>query len=389
MAHSKFIIHGCNFAELTPFVLQLFAAVVLVCLGACAGPKNLVGIPTAVPIETVHATETVKVFIATSRAASDEPGELFSGKRSHQLNFASVDVSIPPNHQQGKIERPRKLPPDPREHFVIDSPRNFKDRRSFQTDLSSAVMERPRDERNVLLFIHGYNTNLTSAVLQVSQFVEDTGYTGVPLLFSWASSGETVKYVYDINSALVARDSLVSLYDTLRLPAVQGYDLVAHSMGTFLVMEASRQVALTTGVDPTGKVKNIVLASPDIDIDLFISQLSLLPRKDRNIVVLVSNDDRALLASRRVAGGVTRVGLAPADELSKLGIIAIDLSEVDDPSSFSHSKFKNSPAVVQLLGNAIQDGSSFNQAPNLSLTQSIIVGVDGTLRANDRARLRQ
>lgn len=377
------ILNPASSALIAPVRRVVFGAVTLLTvsvLTGCAPPQNLVGIETVVPSETVEPKRKLKVYVATSRAPSEEPGELFSGKRGQQLRFASVDVSIPPNHEEGKIERPRQLPSDPRKHFVIEDPINFEDRRSFQADLSNNLMKQPISDRNVLLFVHGYNTNLTSAILQVSQFVEDTGYEGVPLLFSWASSGETVKYVYDINSALVARDGLVSLYDTLRLPAIQSYDLVAHSMGTFLVMEASRQVALTTGVDPTGKVKNVVLAAPDIDIDLFATQLSSLPREDRNIVVLVSKDDKALRASRRVAGGVTRVGLAPAEELSRLGVIAIDLSEVDDTSSFSHNKFKNSPAVAQLLGNSMQEGSSFNQAPNLSLTQSLRVGVDGTLR---------
>ncbi|SLN60633.1 hypothetical protein ROA7450_03116 [Roseovarius albus] len=366
-------------------VTGLLIGLTFLLLVACSGPKDLIDVPTIAPVDSVAKVTKHRIFVATSRAKSSEAGVFYSGKRSQQLNFASVTVSIPPEHKTGKIERPNSLPSDPQKHFVIDQPVNFETREAFQSDLITYLSKLPKDKRNLLLFVHGYNTNLTSAVLQISQFVEDTGYDGVPVLFSWASSGQTVKYVYDVNSVLVARDHLVSMFSTLQLSAVQGYDVVAHSMGTLLVMEASRQIALTTGINPTNKVRNVVLAAPDIDIDLFISQIKLFPNDGRNIVVLVSKDDVALRASKRVAGGVQRVGQVSAQELSKLGIIAIDLSEIEDESSFSHSKYKDSPAVVQLLGETLEEKTSFNQRPNLSLGQSIAVGVDGALRSISEA----
>jgi esterase/lipase superfamily enzyme len=348
-------------------------------LANCAGPKNLIGIETDVPAESVIGISEHQVFIATSRAHSKDPAEFFSGERISGLNFASVEVSVPPNHQKGKIETPSRPPADPRKHFVISKPENFVDRGAFQNQLSTYLRTLPSERRKLLLFVHGYNTNMTSAILQVSQFVEDSGYDGVPLLFSWASSANFVKYVYDMNSALVARDHLVSMFGTLNLPAVREYDVVAHSMGTFLVMETSRQIILTTGLNPTGKLNNVVLAAPDIDVDLFYEQIKLFPKGQRNIIVLVSRDDKALRASRRVAGGVARLGQASASEISKLGVTAIDLSEVEDQGSLSHSKFKDSPEVVQQIGEALKNKQSFNTSPNLSIGQAIAVGVDGTL----------
>jgi esterase/lipase superfamily enzyme len=163
------------------------------------------------------------------------------------------------------------------------------------------------------------------------------------------------------------------------IPAVRNYDVVAHSMGTFLVMEASRQIVMTTGLNPTGKVNNVILAAPDIDIDLFQKQIELIPENQRNIIILISKDDKALSASRRVAGGVSRLGQTDADVLSDLGVIAIDLSDIDDADTLSHSKFKNSPQVVQLIGDSIKSGESFNDGPQLGLGQAIGVTVEGTL----------
>jgi esterase/lipase superfamily enzyme len=44
--------------------------------------------------------------------------------------------------------------------------------------------------------------------------------------------------------------------------------------------------------------------------------------------------------------------------LEELGVTVIDLSEVEDSASGSHSKFAGSPEVVQLIGAAINRGGS-------------------------------
>ena len=80
-----------------------------------------------------------------------------------------------------------------------------------------------------------------------------------------------------------------------------------------------------------GHIDHIMLASPDIDIDLFRTQIGLLPSSIlERMYLLVSADDRALLMSRRIAGGVPRVGAADARELEALGLTVIDLSEIDE-----------------------------------------------------------
>ncbi len=361
-----------------PTVLSVIAASLLL---SCSAPKNLVGIELKNPQNVAQNVGQHQLFIATTRVPSSVSGEFYSGERSQILNFAQVEVSVPPSHVPGEIERPRRLPPDPQKHFTINQPVSFNTETQFQNVLAAHLKGRPKDNRKILLFVHGYNTNLTSAILQVTQFVEDSGYDGVPVLFSWASSGQTLKYVYDINSVLSARDNLVKMFSTLELESVESYDVVAHSMGTLLVMEAARQIVITTGINPTGKVRNVVLAAPDIDRDLFLSQLKNFPEGGYNMIILVSSDDKALLASRRVAGGVSRIGQLPASELDRRGIIAIDLSDVDDESTYSHAKYKDSPEVVRLLGDALKNGESVYSRPKLTIGQTISIGVDGTIDA--------
>ena len=96
-------------------------------------------------------------------------------------------------------------------------------------------------------------------------------------------------------------------------------------------------------------------------MDLFRAQLKQIDMRFDRFYVLLSDDDSALRISRAIAGGVPRVGASDIDELAELGVIAIDLTEIGDSKSGSHSKFAGSPRVVQLIGNGLNDHGTFNR----------------------------
>jgi esterase/lipase superfamily enzyme len=58
---------------------------------------------------------------------------------------------------------------------------------------------------------------------------------------------------------------------------------------------------------------------------------------------------------------VPRVGVADTEELEALGVTVIDLSEIEDSASGSHSKYAGSPEVVQLIGAGLNSGHNFGQ----------------------------
>jgi len=331
-------------------------------LSGCASSLDaIIGVDNPrIPAATVSGARKHDIFIATTRALDADPAIMYSGERSDKIGLARVTVSVPPNHVSGKIERAKKLPPDPRTDFAVLAPVIYPDKGTFLEGLNSALAARREGERNVLLFVHGYNTTFTLAVLRLAQFVEDTGYTGVPVLFSWASRGKTLDYVYDLNSTLHARDTLIKTAELLAQTEVESADIVAHSMGVFLTVEAMRQAELMGKFNKAGRVNNIILASPDIDVDVFKKQLAPFPVEDRRFYVLISEDDKALALSRRIAGGVNRVGDASADELAALGVTVIDLTKVKDSSNLNHTKFADSPEVVQLIGNGILAGHTLH-----------------------------
>ncbi len=352
---------------------------------ACSREHDLFDIPTDPPLTQADvATRSHRIYIITTRRLSENPAEFYSGKRDANLNFAAVDVVIPPNHQPGKVERAKQAPPDPNKHFVITNANVYPNRSDFVADYNGAARALPRGKRNGLLWVHGYNNTLTDAVLRLAQFVEDSGYEGVPFLYSWASQAKITGYVYDMNSALIARDWLEEVPKLVSRSDLEGLDLVAHSMGNFVTMEAVRGVAGRGLFDSSGKLRNIILASPDIDIDLFAQQLKKIPPENRRFFVLTSADDRALATSELIARN-PRVGQLNADALTKLGVNVIDLSQVKDTSSVHHTKFVDSPEIVQLLGNRVLAGDSFSENSGRGLGAGFVAGAGGALITADEA----
>ena len=282
-----------------------------------------------IPAESVSQVSRHRLFITTTRKATEVVGAFYSSDRAPELGLASVDVTVPPNHVLGQLERPKRLPPDPRTEFAVVDPVIYRSDASFISEINRELATRPPGQRKLLLFVHGYNTTTSDAILRLTQFVEDTGYRGVPVLFTWASAARTSRYVYDLNSALVARVKLKEMADILARTRAEDVDVLAHSMGALLTMEGLVDAQQSGSLGKRKKIDHIILASPDIDIDLFRTQLGLLPQSiHKKMYVLVSKDDSALSISRRIAGGVPRVGDADPEELDKLGLTVVDLSEI-------------------------------------------------------------
>ncbi|WP_163367628.1 alpha/beta hydrolase, partial [Enterobacter hormaechei] len=81
-----------------------------------------------------------------------------------------------------------------------------------------------------------------------------------------------------------------------------------HSMGSFVVMEALSQLAQTGHRDVFRRLSGVMLAAPDIDIDVFQGQVRDIGELPKPFTVLVSRADSALSVSGRITGGHPRVG---------------------------------------------------------------------------------
>jgi len=336
-------------------------AIVLVAfwvVGCASRPES--GFLSAVALSSAGAVDHT-LLVATTRERDDRPGTLFNGERASVTDYAELTVSIPPSHRQGEIEWAGTPPGDPNKDFVVRDERYLDGDKAFVQALNAELARRPPGSRNVFLFIHGFNTMFAEAAYRAAQLAHDSKAPGVPVLFTWASRGQATAYVYDLNSATAARDGLEHTLRLLLASNAEKVNVLAHSMGNWVTVEAFRQIKISGELDHSNKIGNIVLAAPDIDIDVFKSQLRRFGKPRKPFYVVLSEDDRALFLSRTIAGGVTRVGDSPdTAELAALGATVIDLTDVKATDATNHDKFVQLASVAPELRSTLAHGIPAN-----------------------------
>jgi esterase/lipase superfamily enzyme len=120
-------------------------------------------------------------------------------------------------------------------------------------------------------------------------------------------------------------------------------------------MEALRQLYAQLGEEAVNRVGSVVFASPDIDMDGFTSSVKRIGPLAGKITVVTSTNDRALAVSRWIAGGITRVGAAEGEQLTRMGIRVIDASK-QGWGIINHDLFLSNAQVRKVIRNAI-DGN--------------------------------
>lgn len=335
-------------------------------LAACAsGPPRggaLVALGTAPPADVARH----EILAATTRAAA-AGGDMYSGERAPDAaaGFARVTVGVPPARAPGTIQWPGEAPGDPSKSFVTLE-RAYLDAGGFRAALGAALAARAPADRDVLVFVHGFNTRFDEAIYRLAQFVHDGRYAGVPVAFSFPSAGSVFGYVYDRDSAVLSRDGLEATLRALSTdPKLRRMHVLCHSMGCLLTMEALRQAKIAG--DPTfgGKLGDVLLAAPDIDVAVFRSQLARLGgRMPSPTAIFVSLDDRALGLSSTLARAEPRLGdYAQAGEFANAGIAVFDLSKLSATGSgvTTHNKFFASEGLARLVGSELKRGNPFGK----------------------------
>ncbi|OWV79000.1 esterase [Rhizobium sp. R634] len=340
-------------------------------LAGCGGrPVGVMQAAGTVP----SGTSKVDLLVATTRAADDNPAVLFSGERGTGLAVNAVDVSIPPdaNRKVGQVQWPKRLPADPLRDFVTVSVDPLEGERAGETWLKTHMPK----SRRVLVFVHGFNNRYEDAVYRFAQIVHDSHADVAPVVFTWPSRASIFDYNYDKESTNYSRDALEELLTrTAANPAVGDITVMAHSMGTWLTVEALRQMAIRNG-HVAGKINNVILASPDLDVDVFGRQFASLGKDKPHFTIFVSQDDRALALSRRISGNIDRLGqIDPSAEpyrskLEAAGITVLDLTKLKGGDRLNHGKFAESPEVVKLIGDRLIAGQTITDS-NVGLGEAV------------------
>jgi esterase/lipase superfamily enzyme len=313
----------------------------LLLLAACTsrpGPEVLL------PVNASPSSKLVSIYVATTRqpAENGQPG--FTSGRSAELRFAKYVIAIPPGHKKAEIEWPGRNT-DPEKNFVTVSTTSMTQEAFSKAMAAEPKLNTDNTERMPFVFVHGYNYNFQESLYQTAQMAADGGDISVPVLFAWPSDASVSGYLADRDSATFSRDPLARFLTLMT--ATGGFDQVfvgAHSMGAFLTTESLLQLR-QTGHDDVISHLRVALASPDIDVDVFKSQMRVIGRLDPPMVVMVASDDRALTVSGKIAGNRSRLGAVSvtAPDIRALAVNEnlrfIDMSHVTATDRFKHNRF--------------------------------------------------
>ena len=364
--------------------LGVFCAIGLAAIaaGCSSRPYGTLLVGTSAP-----DASQVDLLVATTRApVLEPPGVMFGGSRGRGLDFADIVVSIPPAsaRRPGDVALPSSPPGNPEHDFVVLRADRM-DLAQAKANFNARIKHTPG--RRVLIFVHGFNTRFEEAVYRFAQIVHDARVDVAPVLFTWPSGGNVTDYIYDRDSAMYSRDALETVLQALvKDPYVDSISILAHSMGNYLAMETLRQMSIRDhGLSP--KIQDVMLASPDIDVDVFRRQIAEIDAGPRpaQFTLFVSRDDRALGLSSFLARNSTRLGaLDPNQEpyrsiLEQGRVQVIDLTNFASNDITNHGKFA-SGEVVGAIGQRLAEGQTLTEA-KAGLVESLGTVTTGAINA--------
>ncbi len=408
--------------QMRTVTVWLLVAVALWLVGCGGGPRLMMPTPRIYeqPEQelfedlppSLQGTEVELLYVTDREPEIDPNGNLRYGYgRSGSLAFGTVRVALgkptstwedllkasrtgqrldPVYLSLGSVTEIARLPPDPIPHWkeagkIVHEPTALAKRaqvvEQFRQTLARRLELTPRKE--VFVYVHGYNNTFEDAVFAMSEFWHFLGREGVPIVYTWpAGYPGLFGYTYDRESSEFTVFHLKRALLTLSgFPEVERIHLIAHSRGADVAMAALRELTIwawAAGLDPEVRLKihNVVLAAPDLDLQVVDQRLSAehLPLSVNRTTIYASPNDKAIgYAQRFFASPYGRLGNMGLEDLTdvdkalldtikaNLAIVIYDRQSNPQLDEYGHSYFRNSPGassdLILLLRDDLDPGS--------------------------------
>lgn len=309
-----------------------------------SGSSRVGSVPTALaprPVEPEQAFRQQIVFFGTDRHPAQAP--VYFGTDRSTLRLGHCVLTVPEKRKTGSIPRPGFFSSEnPERHYILHEV-NEENEESFLGRLRDKIATDSR--RQVLVFIHGFNVTFVDAVYRTAQMAADLEFAGAAALFSWPSVSDLSKngYIADMEQADYAVEHLPAfLHLVSTQTGAQMVHIIAHSMGNRLLMNAIQKVKLDA---PTIKFTELMLTAPDIDTDVFVTQIApSVAGAARRTTLYVSSKDEALHWSNRFRPR-PRAGDSSSEVVIVDGIETVDVSDVST-GFVGHSYYGDNRSVL-------------------------------------------
>ncbi|HQZ68847.1 MAG TPA: alpha/beta fold hydrolase [Planctomycetaceae bacterium] len=225
-------------------------------------------------------------------------------------------------------------------------------------------------QRDLLVFVHGFNVSFDAAVARTAQIALDIPFNGAVVAYCWPSQGGVLSYSRDevINAASVApctqflKSLLAGVESGTRI------HIVVHSMGNRIVMQSLNQLPTPRlGKNQHKPFANVVLCAPDVGESDFREWVPGVVAQSDRVSLYANASDSALIASKQLHAE-RRAGD------SEKPIIIEDVETIDcsriETSFMGHSYYGSNKDVLTDLFMLLKEDKPAAKRPHLTKKKS-------------------
>lgn len=291
----------------------------------------------------------IEVYVATNRLRKNADfgcgDEHFGVDFDKQTNYGICLVKVAKMHEIGNISNEQNKKNV--ENFKVVLGNGF-DQKNFFSDIKKL-------NATPLVFVHGFNVRYNEAVLRSAQIAYDLKYQGPVILFTWPSGAKDgiieealFNKTYEQNSSNVK--SSVAIFANF-LKNLQNnkikINLVVHSMGHQLVLDAMSQIAQN---NPQSFINEMFLNAPDYDAQTFKTIAPSLKKLANHITLYCSQNDKAMTASKIFNNNERLGACSNIEQIDVINVSAIDDSALGLGHGYYSSKSILNDMFLTLIG---------------------------------------
>ena len=353
-------------------------------LGGCSSPAvRLMPTPTlltgAAPglfesEQDADRDPTIEILYATNRVPAGPPGAPdYTRQRGDQLRFGVATLRVGDGTKTWESlqrmstsvvegERPKITIQDMREMAVLDDAAAAPgpDAEAFFRHVDELL--RRSGHRDILIYVHGANTNFERAAAQAAQFQHFLGRDAVVMVFAWPSAGNMLRYRRDVATARASVPTFARLLEQLSAHTeVAHANVLAYSAGAMIAspgLARAADDATSAAGEGSLRLGEVYYAAPDVDFPVFVDNLPRYEHQVLRVTGALNMSDRALSfaqwfnrVSRAGRPNLADIGpdetrwLVAATGRDELDVLSIRPDELPDLPATSHAFWYDHPWV--------------------------------------------
>jgi esterase/lipase superfamily enzyme len=268
------------------------------------------------------------------------------------------------------------------EFEIVDRQRSTNER-EFCAEISNCFSGPNRVQRQVLIFVHGFNTSFDDAIRTAGRLAFDLKFSGVIACFDWPSLGALNAYIGDGNRLEASEPAMTGFLNTMLYnTGAEAVHVIAHSMGNRLLLRAVQQMRPPINFAESRfqrRFESVILAAPDNDVDSFEAFARRYGDVSRRTTMYVSRKDLALRISGWLNDG-PRAGFNPPVTVIP-GIDTVDVSQVN-PNWVGHTYYADSPEVLNDMASLLHRNGDPRRRSWLRMVMDVPGGMYWIMLAN-------